>query len=341
MLEMATLSQEEIELLAPLLRLARGRRGTFLEIGASDGVDGSHSLVLEKCFGWDGILVEAQPQSFQIMMHAPRSVSRVHAAACEEGRNISMSHTANGIGVAMELTTPHYLARWRKYVSPSRTIQVRCRPLGDIVRAAGFSRIDFLSLDVQGAEELTLKTVDPCIFSVIMTEAEATSRERNENVRRMLTDRGFVHRPFSPSLFFNGDDRSRNRPKKGNVGENDLFFHPSVRDDPRPGLELATATAQTTVRQRQVEEKTLSEALSAIGGWPNSAAAGRSEHRFNKHELHRNRIKLLNGISRIDATDLASFRPLTSADAEAVQSRRAAWATHVREKPWEKMNTRQ
>ena len=76
MLEMATLSQEEIELLAPLLRLARGRRGTFLEIGASDGVDGSHSLVLEKCFGWDGILVEAQPQSFQIMMHAPRSVSR-------------------------------------------------------------------------------------------------------------------------------------------------------------------------------------------------------------------------------------------------------------------------
>jgi hypothetical protein len=50
-----------------------------------------------------------------------------------------MSHTANGIGVAMELTTPHYLARWRKYVSPNRTIQVRCRPLGDIVRAAGFS----------------------------------------------------------------------------------------------------------------------------------------------------------------------------------------------------------
>jgi hypothetical protein len=165
-----------------------------------------------------------------------------------------------------------------------------------------------------------------------MTEAEATSRERNENVRRMLTDRGFVHRPFSPSLFFNGDDRSRNRPKKGNVGENDLIFHPSVRDDPRPGLELATATAQTTVCQRQVEEKTLSEALSAIGGWPNSAAAGRSEHRFNKHEF---------GISRIDATDLASFRPLTSGDAEAVQSRRAAWATHVREKPWEKMNTRQ
>lgn len=42
--------REEVQLLPILLSLVRGRQGVFLEIGASDGVDGSHSLIFEKCF---------------------------------------------------------------------------------------------------------------------------------------------------------------------------------------------------------------------------------------------------------------------------------------------------
>ena len=330
MLEMGSNSQEEIELIAPLLRLARGRRGVFLEIGASDGVDGSHSLLLEKCFGWNGILVEAQPQSFQHLMQAPRNVVRVHAAACESGRNISMSHVANGIGVAMELATDAYLKRWDKYLRSNLTYQVPCKPLGDIVRDAGFSRIDFLSLDVQGAEELTLKTVDPCIFSMIMAEAEETSGVKNNNVRRMLTKLGFVRRPFP----FRGAPTHNRR-----IAESDLFFHPSVLDDLRPGFENVSASHHTAISDRQVQERQLADALSAIGSWPTSNFSRQAYRQYGQHDVQALRIKFLNQISRNDATDLASFQPLTRADVEAVERRRAAWAKHTSSRPWKQLET--
>ncbi|MFZ3584632.1 methyltransferase, partial [Loktanella sp. DJP18] len=40
-------------------RILNGKRGgTFLDIGAYDGLTGSNSLYFERCLGWTGLLVE-------------------------------------------------------------------------------------------------------------------------------------------------------------------------------------------------------------------------------------------------------------------------------------------
>lgn len=53
-------SPEDVELL-PLLRAASDMYGrpSFVELGAYDGEEGSQSWLLEKCFGWHGLLIEA------------------------------------------------------------------------------------------------------------------------------------------------------------------------------------------------------------------------------------------------------------------------------------------
>ena len=55
--------------------LAGLRGGFFLDSGASDGVSGSNTLLLESAFGWRGICVEPNDQLFtRLAKPAPASV---------------------------------------------------------------------------------------------------------------------------------------------------------------------------------------------------------------------------------------------------------------------------
>ena len=64
----ASLSQqlEDVLLLPTLMRAVGGLRkpGVFVELGALDGKKFSNTFMLERCFGWRGILIEANPINF-------------------------------------------------------------------------------------------------------------------------------------------------------------------------------------------------------------------------------------------------------------------------------------
>ena len=72
--------------------------------------------------------------------------------------------------------------------------------------SAGFPRVNFLSLDVEGAEELVLKTVNASLatedafpFDVVLVEAERSNPSKNERVRAMLRAGGLKQLPIEPS----------------------------------------------------------------------------------------------------------------------------------------------
>src|SRR6185503_21072130 len=54
------------------------RNGFFLDSGASDGVKGSNTVVLESEFGWQGICVEPNPTFFESL----RQNRRCHCISC-------------------------------------------------------------------------------------------------------------------------------------------------------------------------------------------------------------------------------------------------------------------
>ena len=50
------------------------RPGSFVELGAFDGVHNSNSYLLEKCHGWKGLLVEASPTNYLKLASSERAV---------------------------------------------------------------------------------------------------------------------------------------------------------------------------------------------------------------------------------------------------------------------------
>ena len=57
---------EDMHILEILLLAAKHEgQKTFVELGALDGKTLSNTYMLERCFGWHGLLIEGSPQNFE------------------------------------------------------------------------------------------------------------------------------------------------------------------------------------------------------------------------------------------------------------------------------------
>lgn len=73
---------EDLLLLPSLVEAAGGAPGSFVEIGALDGVTFSNTIALERCLGWRGLLVEGNPTNYQQLARSGRLSKMVHNAVC-------------------------------------------------------------------------------------------------------------------------------------------------------------------------------------------------------------------------------------------------------------------
>ena len=86
---------EDFLLLPTLLSATRGGPGVFVELGALDGRQYSNTIVLEQCFNWRGVLVEANPSNFARLLQSRRRAVCIHSAVCAEA-NVSINVTIDG-----------------------------------------------------------------------------------------------------------------------------------------------------------------------------------------------------------------------------------------------------
>lgn len=167
------------------------RPGTFVELGALDGVWLSNTHLYEKCFGWSGVLIEASNVNFDKLVRSGRTNSAfVHSAICSgEPRNISFSHSGKG-------QTSHQVSNFKlgselmKTAQHVRNVQhVPCRSMEAILASNGYNHSTLLSLDVEGAELEVLSTVEPKMFDVIMVEW-GSDETQNAGVAERLSGAG-------------------------------------------------------------------------------------------------------------------------------------------------------
>ena len=186
---------EDLLLLPTLLLLAAGRPGTFVELGAYNGVDLSNTIMLERCFGWSGLLIEANPTNFEALKASARRAALVHAAVCDHSgfRNI----TARGGAVAGSVSTfsRQHQRHFGRVNQAAMTVPVPCRPLPSLMSQAGQDRATFLSLDVEGAEAAVLETANPACFDLIAVEADGADRAKDARTAQLITARS----PLRPS----------------------------------------------------------------------------------------------------------------------------------------------
>lgn len=146
--------------------------GYFVELGANDGVTQSNSLYFEKHRNWRGLLVEPVPHNFIKCRRNRSTRSDVYCAACvsfsypQEFVRIAYSNLMS-IPVSMDsdIKDPHaHATKGQGFLGQGETVfefGALAKTLNSLLLdAAAPHLIDFLSLDVEGAELEVLKGID-------------------------------------------------------------------------------------------------------------------------------------------------------------------------------------
>jgi FkbM family methyltransferase len=163
--------------------------GTYLEIGACDGVLYSNTKTLEDHFGFKGILIEPQQQFFKNLKNN-RSTKNNELYNCAVTDNDLteidfIGNNAEG-GVLQDINTKLNLYNWSSY-------KVQNRQMKDILEKSQYEYIDFMIIDVEGSELSLLKSIDfkfP-IFCIII-EAHSNEQEKNKIFGNFLKKKGFT-----------------------------------------------------------------------------------------------------------------------------------------------------
>lgn len=126
------------------------QNGFFVELGARNGVLTSNTLHLEEKLNWTGILVECCPENYRKLQKArPNCKLDNRAMSNESNKEINFySGLSSGVGSIYK----------NKESTKSNPIKVKTVTLSDLLKEHNAPyNIDYISVDVEGAEELVLE----------------------------------------------------------------------------------------------------------------------------------------------------------------------------------------
>lgn len=148
------------------------RNGFFIECGAATGETFSNSLFFEKTRNWTGLLIEANPSSFDAVRRK-RRVKLINGCLSPIPRATVLNFTvANMMGGLTDNIEKSHLGVIVDKKRISGQVQVPCLPLYSILKALNVDHVDYFSLDVEGPEIEILQTIpfDKITFDVLTVE---------------------------------------------------------------------------------------------------------------------------------------------------------------------------
>jgi FkbM family methyltransferase len=171
--------------------------GTYVEMGALDGVRYSNTFVFNKSFGWKGILVEISPTSYKkLAKNRPNELATVNAAVCTDKQEVHWFESADGaISGIWEYATESYRKKWWRGTKFMDTTPISCCPLQDILdeHAPSYSFFDIFSLDVEGSELEVLLSLDftKVSFGIIIVESSGHDKRKDLAVEALVRSNGY------------------------------------------------------------------------------------------------------------------------------------------------------
>ena len=167
------------------------RNGFFLEMGATNGVYVSNTLVLERDYGWKGICVEPSPLFFG-ELQKNRSCLCVNKCVDEVEGEVEFLLAGEVGGIIDHETDNSYEKRSSKIEDlreQGKVIKIETVTLENLLDECNAPKvIDYFSLDVEGAETRVLRNFD---FSKYIFNAMTIERPTSE-LNHLLFDNGYV-----------------------------------------------------------------------------------------------------------------------------------------------------
>jgi FkbM family methyltransferase len=149
------------------------RNGSFVEVGVGDGEYLSNTFLLEKHFGWQGLLIEPNASSHAAIRQCRSAPLDVRAAASASGVELIFEEVI-GEGELSRLAGKdgHAVADDQIRQYPVTTVR-----LDEALSQANMPKlIDFLSLDTEGAELDILAGLDLNVFTFSVMAIEHNYR---------------------------------------------------------------------------------------------------------------------------------------------------------------------
>jgi FkbM family methyltransferase len=135
----------------------RGRRGgVFVDIGAYDGEKFSNSLFFERYMGWRGLCVEPLPSAYARLIAARQSINEQVCVADFEGEADFIDAEAGDdermLSGMADRFDPQHAERLSRANAQQTVRKLPVTRLETLLERHGLSKIDYCSIDTQGAE---------------------------------------------------------------------------------------------------------------------------------------------------------------------------------------------
>ncbi len=139
------------------------KEGTFVDIGANDGKTFSNSYALEKNYNWKGLCVEPLPEEFEQLKKIRKCALENKCIGEQKSKAKFLVHgMLSGIVDTYDKKHLHRIIREEKESGKKerKFITVDVVPLLFLLEKYNIEKIDFLSIDVEGAEKSVLDGID-------------------------------------------------------------------------------------------------------------------------------------------------------------------------------------
>lgn len=185
-------AREDREVYQTFFENPKVRNGFFVELGAFDGLNLSNTKFFEDYLGWTGLLIEPTPDQFaKLTRNRPRCIL-VHAAVSSTKGEVTF--LGKGGTAGMVDTMSNTFIQQEHADKGEKPYKVPSMPFRDILHANGVKKIDFLSLDVEGAEFEVLNTHDWNIpVRVFAVELDGHNPSKDQKCRDILAKNGYKH----------------------------------------------------------------------------------------------------------------------------------------------------
>jgi FkbM family methyltransferase len=181
-----------------VLSACHGQRGGFfLDSGASDGVLGSNSWMLENEYGWRGICVEPNDTMFAHLA-ANRACVCLNCCLYDRDGDVEFYEAAEVYGGIIGEYDPFHLEFARRFVAhkpaaPGAELAIKpARTIGSILHEHDAPDvIDYWSLDTEGSELAILRSFPFDGYRVRFITVEHNNTPMRASIFELLSSKGF------------------------------------------------------------------------------------------------------------------------------------------------------
>jgi FkbM family methyltransferase len=175
------------------------RGGYFVEIGVGNGEKLSNTYLLEKQYGWTGILAEPNPAFHESIATTRASILDRRAVFSQSGKTLDLLMDAN----AGELSTLVDFDGQDSHVRKGTIVPVMTVTLDELLAEHGAPEIiDYISIDTEGSEYEVLSGVDLATTKVMIFTIESNfDHAKMKKIDQVLAKFGYKAVLGDVSLF--------------------------------------------------------------------------------------------------------------------------------------------